>query len=348
MRIVRWVMFVLGFLIGSSVGRAARSESAVDDLSVLPPPSVSDDPHELSGWVGMGGLRHRANEHATASQDEWSGCSSCGDAGWLRPSDHRFDCFISPMTNPVFFEDPRTLTEARVIFMNQSLPVRGPLTGGDFQFLGVQARAAITERFSVVMTKSGFFMAGDPTPVDDGWADVSLGLKYNFYADPDAQQIITAGLNYEIPLGSDRALQGNGAGEYNLYVTGAAAVGEFSHLVSALGWRMPGNTDAESQVMYWSSHWDTRITNGGLYFLAEANWYHYLNSGAAAPLDFEGLDLFNLGSADVAGNDIVTGAAGFKLKRSPHREIGVAYEVPLTDRRDMLNDRITVDFILRY
>lgn len=47
-------------------------------------------------------------------------CCDCGSAccnkrllGLIAPSDHCFDDFISPMTNPVFFEDPRTLTEAR-------------------------------------------------------------------------------------------------------------------------------------------------------------------------------------------------------------------------------------------
>ena len=34
-------------------------------------------------------------------------------------SDHCFDSFISPVTNPFLFEDPRSLTEVRPIFMIQ-------------------------------------------------------------------------------------------------------------------------------------------------------------------------------------------------------------------------------------
>ncbi|MCA9065758.1 MAG: hypothetical protein KDA96_21965, partial [Planctomycetaceae bacterium] len=49
------------------------------------------------------------------------GCGS-GITSLLHKSDHCFDEFISPITNPIFFEDPRTLTEARLIYVNHSLP----------------------------------------------------------------------------------------------------------------------------------------------------------------------------------------------------------------------------------
>ncbi|MCA9187125.1 MAG: hypothetical protein R3E01_09535 [Pirellulaceae bacterium] len=62
----------------------------------------------------------------------------------------------------------------------------------------------------------------------------------------------------------------------------------------------------------------------------------------------EGGDLFNLGTVGVAGNDIVTGAFGMKYKPGNHMELGVAWELPLTERRDVLDNRLTVDMILRY
>jgi hypothetical protein len=49
----------------------------------------------------------------------------------LKKSDHCFDDCISPITNPVFFEDPRTLTEARLIYLNHNVP--GALGGGKVQ-----------------------------------------------------------------------------------------------------------------------------------------------------------------------------------------------------------------------
>ena len=53
--------------------------------------------------------------------------------GCLKPSDHCFDDFISPMINFVFFEDPRTLTELRPIYVKHTLPNQVgtvPLAGG--------------------------------------------------------------------------------------------------------------------------------------------------------------------------------------------------------------------------
>ena len=43
-----------------------------------------------------------------------------------------------------------------------------------------------------------------------------------------------------------------------------------------------------------------------------------------------------------------TGAFGLKCKPSDRVELGVAWENPLTDRRDVLENRLTVDVILRY
>ena len=80
----------------------------------------------------------------------------------------------------------------------------------------------------------------------------------------------------------------------------------------------------------------------------EFNWYHWLESGANGIPGVEGGDLFNFGSTGVAGNNIVTGAFGLKYKPSGHTELGVAWELPLTERRDVLENRITFDWILRY
>jgi hypothetical protein len=86
----------------------------------------------------------------------------------------------------------------------------------------------------------------------------------------------------------------------------------------------------------------------GWYALMEYNWYHYLESGGNGIPGVEGGDLFNFGSTDVAGNDIVTGAFGAKFKPDCHTEIGVAWELPLTERRDVLESRLTFDYIYRY
>ncbi len=80
----------------------------------------------------------------------------------------------------------------------------------------------------------------------------------------------------------------------------------------------------------------------------ELNWFHWMRSGEALPVNFEGGDLMNLGSTDVAGNDIVTAAFGGRKRFGRMSEIGLAYEVPLTDRKDLLQSRLYADLILRY
>jgi hypothetical protein len=44
----------------------------------------------------------------------------------------------------------------------------------------------------------------------------------------------------------------------------------------------------------------------------------------------------------------VTGAPGVKYKPGGNTEVGVAYELPLTDRQDIMKDRWTLDWIIRY
>lgn len=61
-----------------------------------------------------------------------------------------------------------------------------------------------------------------------------------------------------------------------------------------------------------------------------------------------GGDLFNLGSVGMTGENMVTGAYGVKYKPSQNMEVGVAYEVPYSSRKDLLQDRINVNFILRF
>jgi hypothetical protein len=265
--------------------------------------------------------------------------------GLIWPSDHCYDDFISPMTNPLFFEDPRTLTEARIIFANHHVP--NAVGGGDAQLYAMQLRAALSEDLSLIATKDGFIVSDNPL-INDGWADISVGLKYNLYKDYEAQQLLSVGTTFELPVGSSQAFQGNGDGEFHLFASGAAEFLPNWHYVTGSGFRLPVDSVAESSVWYWSNHVDRQLGCSGLYLFGESNWYHWMSSGKAFPVAVEGIDLFNLGSAGVSGNDIVTGALGVKYKPCGNLELGLAYEVPLTERQDILENRFTLDCILRY
>ncbi len=182
----------------------------------------------------------------------------------------------------------------------------------------------------------------------DGWADLTAGVKYNLFANPQTQRLLSAGLTYEMPVGSSRALQGNGDGEFHLFLTGGAQIGSCWHWISGSGFRLPADTNEGSQMWYWSNHLDRRMSKR-LYLFTEVNWFHWMKSGTNAGLaGIEGGDLINLGSTGVAGNDIVTQAIGAKVKVSRNLIVGLAWEFPLTSRKDVLEDRLTMDVIMRY
>ena len=265
--------------------------------------------------------------------------------GLFAPSDHCFDSFISPMTNPVFFEDPRTLTEARAIYLHHVVP-NAVATGGDIDLIALQLRAALTDRLSIVAAKDGYLTSSNPL-IQDGWANVAAGLKYNLIANPQTQRLLSTGFSYEMPVGSPQSQQGIGDGDFHVYLTGGTEFLDHCHWLSASGFRLPSDHNTGSTMWYWSNHFDVEVRDGW-YALAETNWYNWTRSGGAGINGVEGGDLFNLGSTGVAGKDIVTQAFGMKFKRNRHRELGIAFEFPVTDVKDVIDNRLTVDWIFRY
>jgi hypothetical protein len=233
----------------------------------------------------------------------------------------------------------------RFIFLNHITP---PALGADsVRLLAMQIRARLTERLSLIATKDGFIMSDSPL-LNDGWADVMAGLKYQLYADCESQTVLSAGLTYSLPVGSPRALQARGDGEFNVFLTGGAQLGENSHFISASGFVLPSDASIQNKMFYWSNHVDRMILFDGFYVFGEANWFNYLSSAGGFQAPVEGGDLFNLGSTGIAGNDIVTGAFGMKYKWNCWNELGVAWEVPLTERRGLIDNRLTVDYIIRW
>lgn len=255
-----------------------------------------------------------------------------------------FGDFISPITNPVYFEDPRNLTEFRAIFIQQKVPL--PAGCGDFQVYAGQLRASLSQNLSFIVNKAGYVSSRNSF-VDDGWLDFSAGLKLNLVQDAGLGKLLSTGFTFETPTGASSALQGNGDGELHVFLSGAQRLGNCAHWMSGFGARIPMNSTDESQSLYWSNHWDYRV-NQRFYLLTELNWFHWLKAGQDGCLCYEGLELFNLGTPGVAGNDIVTAAVGTKYKTDNNSELGFAFEFPLTERRDILDNRITVDWIVRF
>jgi hypothetical protein len=331
-----WTLAALVAVTACSAGGFVPSVCA-QDLELMP----------ISASQDSGVSTQKADDcdlYDACGKGDKCGCCDARLLGIIRQTDRCYSDFISPMTNPVFFEDPRNLTEIRFIFIHHEIP--DAAFGGDAQLLAAQIRASLTERLSLIATKDGFIFSENPL-LEDGWADVAVGLKYQLFADPCAQRLLSAGVTYEMPFGSTQSLQGNGDGEFHLYLTGGTQIGENWHWLSGTGFRLPVDTVDESQVWYWSNHLDCQLTDR-FYVFGEANWYNWMKSGGGGVPNIEGTDLFNLGSQDVAGTNMVTGALGVKLVPNDSMEIGFAWETPMENRENIMKNRYTVDCIIRY
>ena len=264
----------------------------------------------------------------------------------LLPSDHCFDDFVSPLSNPFFFEDPRSLTEVRGVFIDNALP--NQISGGDFQLYAAQLRGRVTDRVSIIAPRLGFFnvnQAGGDTP--NGFLSAPVGFKYNFIRDAERQLLVSGGLTYFIK-GSGEALSNFGDGDYHLYLTAGKQIFDRGHWLSGTGFRLPGDNNFGTQMWYWSNQWDYEVVDG-FYGLVGLNWFHWMSSsGLDAGAPVTGLDVLNIPNGNAAGTNVVTAMTGVKWKPSAHCEIGSGFEFALTDRTDILRNRLYIDFIVRY
>ena len=113
-----------------------------------------DCPGEPDGCAGCESLCD-----ACAKCDD---CAECCDSfngrrrflGLFLPSDHCFDRFISPISNPFFFEDPRSLTEFRGIYIDNNLP--SSLENGAANVWTAQFRGRVTDRWSIIAPRLSY------------------------------------------------------------------------------------------------------------------------------------------------------------------------------------------------
>lgn len=264
-------------------------------------------------------------------------------------SDRAFEGFIGPITNPVFSKDPRSLTEARFLFIQNHIPSDHPLGPGDFQAYAMQVRVALTERLTLIADKDGYGVIhpkGGGT--QDGWLNLGVGLKYVFVRDVERQFLVSGGFMFEPQTGEADVFQSHGDGIFSFFLTSGKEFAGCHHLLGTIGYQVPVNSNQNSSNYYASVHLDRQI--GRFYPLVEMNWHHWVAGGdrGLPPILGEGDGLLNLGTSGVAGNDLVTIAVGGKFKLSRNAELGAAWEFPVSNRRDLLDNRVTVELILRY
>ncbi len=275
--------------------------------------------------------------------------ADCGPRRCLE-SDRCFPRFIGPISNPILSKDPRSTTEARFLTINNIIDPNHPFGGGNFQVLGLEFRVALTERLTLLADKDGYAIF-HPGTADhtEGWLNINAGLRYLLIRDVENQFLLSAGFTYEPRTGESAVFQGQGDGVMSVFTTAGKEFGETTHFLGTLGYQFPFDDDVNSSFFYTSLHLDRQLL-GWLYPLLELNWFHYTSGGdrGLPPALGEGDGLINLGTSGVAGNDLVTLAVGLKAMLNRHLETGAAWEVPLSNRKDLIDNRLTFEIILRY
>jgi len=272
------------------------------------------------------------------------GAFSC--ASTSAPSDAKSwrSRLIEPLTQPTIFESPVIDSQLRPIVMLHTIPDdNAALPDADVRIYALQARFALNDKLALIATKDGYIQlepsgGGD----EDGFADIAGGLKYAFYEDSNAGVIVTGGAIYETTTGDEEVLQGNGDGVIRPFITAGYDGGELN-VLGLVGYNHPLDDDAESTSFDYHLHVSYELS-ANFAPLIELSGVTWTDSGNAIGVNFEGGDLINLGASDADGS-LLSGAIGARYRIADNLALGAAYEVPLSSREDILNDRITFDLV---
>ena len=254
---------------------------------------------------------------------------------------------ISPVTNPIFFEDALIHSEIRPIFAYHRIDSGFITAGGHATVYAIQARLALTDRLALIATEDGYFdIRTGAGPKLDGWLDLAVGLKYALIDDKASNFILTPGLTFTVPTGSKEVFNGRGSGQFNVFTSAEKGFGNF-HLLANVGVRVPVDTDAQSTELHYSLHADYFVHKLFIPFV-ELNGWTILSHGHNLPLDSEGYDVINFGSSNSDHATQMTIGGGFRSRLAKNLDFGFAYEKAVIKPYGLTDDRFTFDMIYRF
>src|SRR5262249_20575277 len=155
------------------------------------------------------------------------------------------------------------------IFMYNSVP--GSASGGHAEYLGLQARLALCENWSIVMNKFGFVSLNTHDTFDQysdgtGFAEINIGPKWTFLRSDSTGTVRATGLNFQIPT-SSRAAQDTGTVGLDPYITAAQSFGRqwgfgsFNFMGQA-GYSFAVD-DKRAEYFHTALHLDWNVANNG-------------------------------------------------------------------------------------
>ncbi len=273
--------------------------------------------------------------------------------------------FSRPMTMPYLFEHPFVTTDLQAVGIWQELPERSVFDGGHADIAALQIRIALTDRLGLIAVRDGFVWFKPDLGLvshNTGFADMSFGLKYALIDRPDAGFILSPTLRFEPDFGDHKLFQGQGDGIVIPGVSLGWSPSDGVHVLSAVGAQLPIDGRRNSSYIHYNLHVDYAITPklspfvevSGIRYTSDGDGSTnvHLQGGARLTLSevqtalnagrFEGNDFANLGSEGVRGDNVITGAIGFRFQATPDLSIGIAYEKPITSRRGLLKQRVSI------
>lgn len=260
-----------------------------------------------------------------------------------------FDKMMSPVSNPVNFEDPRARSEVRPIYLYHKLDDKFVTAGGQVQIWALQLRYAVDDRLAIIANKDGIvnFQPNSVLNDDVGFGNLAGGVKYAFYKDDASRVIGTGGLTYEAPTGSKGVLQGKGNGFIRPFFS-AGYAGEGVNLIGSTGLRVRMDSDDSS---FWDADLHLDIPVGASWFPGlEMNLVHVIDGGKRLPIKDEGADYFSFGSSEAGGETILTGAVVSRVALTDALNWGIAYQFPMSsgDGSRVFDWRLTTDVIYSF
>src|SRR5262249_36491899 len=140
----------------------------------------------------------------------------------------------------------------------------------------------------------------------EGWLNLGGFAQYTLIENCQEQFLLTAGLRWEAPSGSQSVFQGRGPAHLAPYVTAGKEFGHF-HVLGTAGYEFPvGSEDPTTNFFYVNLHLDRQMF-GWLYPLVEFNFtYHTRSADIELPTRGGFIDFGNFSSS---GN-ILTVAVG--------------------------------------
>jgi hypothetical protein len=179
-----------------------------------------------------------------------------------------------------------------------------------------------------------------------GWADIGAGLKYALIKNEEHKFIVTPGVKFEVPTGDDEVFQGNGDGEFDVFVSSAKGIGELQ-LMGTLGVRLPIDADEETSQLHYSLQAAYPVCNLFKPFVV-LNGYTVLSDANGPALGSEGYDLINFGTSNASGETQIVLGFGFRSSLSERFDLGFAYEEGVDHSDGIFDRRLTADVVWKF